>query len=54
VIQASDGEHAMPRRHRTFDGLAADLAAATLLDEPSADPHSAPGRILAGASSTVA
>ncbi|WP_290052578.1 alpha/beta hydrolase [Amycolatopsis solani] len=54
VIQVRNGGHAMLRRHRTFDGLAADFAVATLLGKAAADPRGPLGRILGGAASAVA
>ncbi len=54
VIQVRDGDHAMLRRHRTFDHLAAAFTAATLLDRPTADPGTPLGRILDGEPCAVA
>ncbi|MEV6643818.1 alpha/beta hydrolase [Amycolatopsis sp. NPDC051371] len=54
VVQVRHGRHAMLRRHRTFDGLAAGFTAATLLDEPLVGARGPLGRILDGASCTVA
>ncbi len=53
MIQVRNGGHAMLRRHRTFDGLAADFTAAILLGEPPDDPRGALARVLAGASCTT-
>jgi hypothetical protein len=54
VIHVRDGDHAMLRRHRTFDHLAAAFTAATLLGRPATDPHGPLGRILEGESCTIA
>ncbi|UOZ04920.1 alpha/beta hydrolase [Amycolatopsis sp. WQ 127309] len=53
VIEVRDGGHAMLRRHRTFDGLAAEFAVATLLSRPPADPRTPLGRVLTGESFAV-
>jgi pimeloyl-ACP methyl ester carboxylesterase len=49
VIQVDSGGHTMLRRHGTFDGVAAEFIAATLLDEPPADPRGPLAQILDGA-----
>ncbi len=54
VIEVRGGGHAMLRRHRTFDGLAAEFTVATLLSRPPADPRTPLGRVLTGASFAVA
>ncbi len=46
-ITINDGKHSMLKRHRLFDGLAAEFASATLLDT---DPAGAISRVLAGES----
>ena len=38
LVTVRDGKHAMLRRHRVFDGLAADWVRATLLGDPVAGP----------------
>ncbi len=50
VIRVDHGGHAMVRRHRTFDGLAAGFTAATLLDKAPKDSRGALARILADVS----
>jgi pimeloyl-ACP methyl ester carboxylesterase len=50
VIGVRGGKHAMLRRHRTFDALAAQFMATTLHHQPTADPHGPLARALAGAS----
>jgi pimeloyl-ACP methyl ester carboxylesterase len=47
-VSVAGGKHAMLRRHRVFDRLAAEFAVATLLDQPTSDTIA---RVLAGDSS---
>lgn len=46
-ISVEGGKHAMLKRHALFDGLAAEFACATLLDQPSSGPIA---RVLEGES----
>jgi pimeloyl-ACP methyl ester carboxylesterase len=50
VVRVNGGKHAMLRHHDTFDGLAAQFAAATLLGAPAGDGGTGPlAQVLAGA-----
>ncbi len=53
TIRVQHGGHAMLRRHRVFDGLAADFTAAVLLEESPVHSRGALAQVLAGSTSVT-